>query len=232
MADALTLIKDAMQDLGVLGAGKTPTAGEQADCLRKLNTMLDSWSTSSILVPFRTQVVHTLNGSQSYTIGVGGDIDTARPTYIDSAFSSHQGIDYPLRVSRDRSEYDRIEDKNITGIPRFLYYEPSLPLGKLFIWYTGDASYELKLNTRGQLTQFPDTTTDVDIAPGYDMAISTNLGIRIAPMFEVSVSNELAIDARDSLAKIKRLNRQIPVMQFDRAIPSSNNDYNINTDGY
>ena len=63
MADAGTIIKDAMQDISVLGAGKSPTTNDNTDCLRKLNDMLDSWSTSTILVPFRTQVSHTLNGS-------------------------------------------------------------------------------------------------------------------------------------------------------------------------
>ncbi len=231
MADALTIIKDAMQDLGVLASGGTPTCNDQTDVLRKLNDMLDSWSTSSILVPFRTQISHVLTGAQSYTIGSGGDINTTRPTYIDSAYVNHQGIDYPVRVGRDRAEYDRIEDKSITGIPRIVYYEPSLPLGTLFIWYVGDASYTLKLNTRGQLTQFPDTSTDVDIAPGYKRAIVSNLAIEIAPMFEVSATAELVKKANESMAMIKRLNRQAPVMQYDSSIPTRNNNYNINSDG-
>jgi len=229
MADALTIIKDAMLDLAVLGSGKTPTTNEQTDCLRKLNDMLDSWSLSSILVPFRTQVSHTLTGAQSYTIGSGGDINTTRPTYIESAYVKHQIIDYPVRVIRDRAEYDRIEQKSIIGIPRVIYYEPSLPLGKVFIWYVGDASYTLYMNVRGQLAQFPDTSTDVDIAPGYKRAMSANLAIEIAPMFEVTVSQELVKKASESLSMIKRLNRQVPVMQYDTAIPSFNESYNINT---
>lgn len=228
MADAGTIIKDAMQDISVLGAGKSPTTNDNTDCLRKLNDMLDSWSTSTILVPFRTQVSHTLNGSESYTIGSSGDINTTRPTAIESAYVRHDGIDHPMRVSHDRSEYDRIHDKDITGFPSFLYYEPQVPLGKLFVWYTGDSSYTLYLNTRGQLTQFPDTSTAIDIASGYKRAITKNLSIEIAPMYEASVSNELATSAKDALSKIKRLNRQLPVMSYDAAI-SSRNQYNIET---
>ena len=226
MADAATLIKDAMQDLGVLGAGKSPTTNDETDCLRKLNAMIDSWSTSTILVPFRTQVSHTLDGSQSYTIGSGADINTTRPTAIESAYVTYNSNDYPVKVLTDRAEYDRITDKSITGVPRVIYYEPSLANGTIFVYYVGDSSHTLVLNTRGQLSSFPDTTTDVDIAPGYELAITTNLALRIAPLFEVSASRELVMDARESLSKIKRLNRQSPIMSYDAVIPTKQG-YNI-----
>ena len=230
MADAATLIKDAMQDLGVLGAGRTPNANDLTDCLRKLNSMLDSWATSSILVPFTTQISHTLDGSQSYTVGSGADINTTRPTYINSAFVNDGNDDYSVFVLRDRSAYDRITDKSLTGRPEVLYYEPSLPSGTLYVYYVGNASYTLYLNVRGQLTQFPDTSTDVDIAPGYNKAIYTNLAIEIAPMYEVTVSNELAKKAQESLAQIKRLNLPAPIMQYDPAMPGIRRGYNIETD--
>lgn len=227
MTSATTIITDSMQDLGVLGAGKSPTTTDLTDCLRKLNDMLDSWSIGSLLVPFRTQISHALDGSQSYTIGSGGDINTARPSLINTAYVSHSGSDSPVRVIRDRAEYDRIGSKDTIGPPSVVYYEPSVPLGVLYVYPVGDSSYTLKLNTRGKLTQFPDTTTDVDLAPGYNRAISKNLAIEIAPMFEVSASAELVLAAKESKSEIKRLNRQIPVMQYDTAITGSS--YNIET---
>lgn len=230
MADAATLIKDAMQDLGVLGAGRAPTSNDLTDCLRKLNAMLDSWSTSSILVPFSTQISHTLDGSQSYTIGSGADIDTTRPTYIKSAYVNDGSTDSDVFVLRSRAAYDRITDKSVTGTPEVLYYEPSLPSGTIYVYYVGDSSYTLYLNVRGQLTQFPDTSTDVDIAPGYNKAIYTNLALEIAPMYEVTASNELIKKAQESLAQIKRLNLPAPIMQYDPAMPGFSGRYNIETD--
>lgn len=227
MASATTLIKDALQDLGVLSAGQEPGANDLTDGRRKLNNMLASWSTSSILVPYRTQVSHVLDGSESYTIGSGGDINTTRPLKIVSAYTTHQVRDYPIHVCRDRAEYDSIYQKDITGIPRILYYEPEVPLGKIFIWYVGDASYTLFMNTQGQLASFSDDTTDVDLAPGYDLAIASNLAIVLAPMNETEISAELAKTAKDSLAQIKRLNRQEPVMNYDDAIPGGRGQYNI-----
>ena len=228
MTTALSLVTDAMQDLGVLKAGGTPSSANQTDCLRKLNSMLSLWSTSSLLVPFRTQVSHTLDGSQSYTIGSGATINTTRPTYIESAYVNDGSNDSNLEIYRERSRYDRIEDKDITGTPIILYYEPGVPNGTIYLYYVGDSSHTLYLNTRGQLTQFATISTDVDLAPGYDELIYSNLAINIAPMFEVSVSQELAKKARDSMTMVKRLNRQSPVMEYDPAIPSKSR-YNIET---
>jgi len=227
MAKAGDIITDAMQDIGVLSAGQEPTTDDYSTCLRRLNKLLELWSIDSLLVPFRTQISHALDGSESYTIGSGGDIDTTRPTFIESAYTVHNTRDYPLHVSRDRSEYDRIYDKSIIGVPRVLYYEPQIPLGRIFIWYVGDGTYTLKMSVRGTLTSFPDITTEVDLAPAYSLALEHNLAILIAPVFETSASAEVVNTAKDSLVKIGRLNRQAPKMQFARGIPGGRGLYNI-----
>jgi hypothetical protein len=229
MANAGDIIKDALQDLGKLSAGQSPSTEDNADALRRLNKILDLWSTTSLLIPFRTQVIHTLDGSESYTIGSGGDIDTTRPTTIESAFVTLQDSDYDLYVSRDRREYDAIFRKEIVGIPRFLYYEPEIPLGRVFIYYVGDATYTLTMSTRGVLTTFPDTTTEVFLAPGYESALEYNLAVACAPMYEMEPPASVVALSIDSTAKIKRLNRQSPVMEYGAGIPrGTNGRFNIN----
>lgn len=220
-------MKQAAQDIGVLGVGKSLSTADETDVLSRLNDMLDNWSTSSIMVPFRTQVSHTLDGSASYTIGAAGDIVATRPSYIDSAFiRDSSGDDCPIKVLRSRVTYDAIYDKDLGGDPECIYYEPTLANGTLFVWPVGDSGDTLYLNTRGQLTQFADATTDTDIAIGYKEAMVSNLAIRIAPMFEVSITQELAKTARESLSNIKRLNLQTPVMSVDNYIPTKSS-YNI-----
>jgi len=231
MDNAGSIITAAMQDIGSLYAGQEPSTDDYNVCLRRLNGLLEVWSIDSLLVPYRTQVSHTLDGSESYTIGSGGDIDTVRPTFIESAYVEHQSRDWPIHVSYDRSEYDRIYDKSIKGVPRFIYYEPEVPLGKIFIWYVGDITYTLKLSTRGMLTEFSDLTTDIDLAPAYSYALEYNLAIIIAPVFETSASQEVVMSAKTSLSKIKRLNRQAPKMVYPAGIPQGRGRYNINS-GY
>lgn len=231
MAKASDIIKDALQDLGVLRAGKSPGAADLTDGLRKLNTMLERWSLGTLMVPFSTQISHTLDGSESYTVGSGGDINTTRPTRVNHAYSTRGGIDYQVYVAHDRKEYDRIVKKDITGIPRMVYYEPTLPTGTLYVYYAGDASDTLVLDVQGQLTQFPDEdTTDVTLAPGYQECMYSNLALKLAPAYEVSASAELVKLARDSMTEIKRANLRKPVMRYDEAIPRGRHYYNIESD--
>lgn len=229
----LKLIKNAMFEVGALGVGKTPAAGHQTDVLARLNTMLDAFTIDSLMVPYRTQISHTLDGSESYSVGASGtpDINTTRPTFINSAYVRTNGIDYPLHVLSSRAAYDGISDKDVAGTPRVIYYEPTMDNGTLFVWPVGSASDTVYLSVRGALTQFADTTTEYELPPGYDLMLYTNLAINIAPMFEASVSAETAKIASESLAAIKRLNRQSPVMSYDYGIPMRGNYYDIAVDG-
>ena len=43
----------------------------------------------------------------------------------------------------------------------------------------------------------------------------------------MSVSQELALTAKDSKAMIKRINRQVPIMTIDPAIPNHGSGFNI-----
>lgn len=230
MATAANIIKDALQDLSVLRAGKDPSTNDYTDCLRRLNKLLELWSTQTLLVPYRTQISHALDGSESYTIGSGGDINTTRPSAIRSAFVTHQGDDSPVTVLRDRAAYDRIHHKDTTGFPRVVYYEPEIPLGRLFVWYTGDASYTLKLSAQGQLTEWPDKDTDVTLPPGYEQWIGKELAIEIAPMYETAASAEVIEGARQGKAMVRRANLTDPIMRYDCAIPGGSGKYDIEGD--
>lgn len=225
--DASTIVTTALRKLGVLSAGQSATSDDLTDGLASLNSMIESWSIDSLNVPFQTQVSHTLDGSQSYTIGSGGDINTTRPTFIASAFVKVSNINYPMTIIRDRSTWSGIYDRRITGIPEFIYYDAAYPLGTIEVWYVGDSTHTLYLNTRGQLEQFADTTTNIDLAPGYERALAFNLAIEIAPDYETEPSQLILKTAQESLTSIKRLNRENPIMSYDQAIPTRSRTYNI-----
>lgn len=224
---ATTIITTALKKIGALSAGQSATAADLSDGLASLNTMLESWSLDSLKVPFQTRISHTLDGSRSYTVGPGGDINTVRPTFIVSARVQVTRINYPMTVIRDRGTFDNIYDKRITGIPEFVYYDPSYPLGTLNVWYVGDSTHTLLLNTRGQLAQFPSPSLAIDLAPGYPRALEFNLAIEIAPDYETEPSALVIKTAQESLASIKRLNRENPLMSYDNAIPTRSRTYNI-----
>ena len=232
MANARSICTAALRKLGSLSLGETPEEAVLDDCLPALNAMLESWSLEALNAYYWKQETHTLDGSQTYTIGSGGDIDTTRPTSIVSAYVTYQGqYDWPVEVIRDRERFDSIVDKSIIGQPYALYYQPSLPLGVISLWLVGNADYVLTITSQTQLESFSTLDATVELPPGYERAFIYNLAIEIAPEEEQDPSAAVVKVAIESKANIKRINRESPEMTYDVAIPAKGNNFNINT-GY
>ena len=128
------LIKAALRKCGAIAAGETPTDAEMQDALIQLRAMLRQWSSKSTMVFFTTVVTHTLDGSESYTIGSGADINTTRPVQIKSAYIIEGGVDYPLRIigSAQYGEVSLISLSNIN--PAYLWYNPGYSQGTIYLF--------------------------------------------------------------------------------------------------
>src|ERR1017187_9802781 len=79
------LINSAFRKIGVIAAGELPNSDESADALISLNVMLESWSAEQVaiyqILNFQGLLVAT---QQAYTMGTGGNFNTARPIKIES----------------------------------------------------------------------------------------------------------------------------------------------------
>ena len=106
------LIRSSLRLIGAISSSEAPAADESIDALEALNMMLNSWGAVRFLSKNTPTITHTLNGSTSYTIGSGGDIDTIRPSAIFTAYYTLGGLDYPLQVL-DYKTYSEIGTKNI-----------------------------------------------------------------------------------------------------------------------
>ena len=112
---------------------ETPDADESGDALEALNLMLGSWGASRFLSASTGKVTKTMTGASSYTIGVGGDIDTTRPTAIYNAHWTLGGQDYPLSFL-DYSDYQDIGIKTIGSIPEYIVLKPDNPLSTIYLF--------------------------------------------------------------------------------------------------
>lgn len=231
MATAQQIIEDALADIGAVDPIEPLTANESAHGLRKLNEMLESWSTESLAVyQILQENFPTVAGTASYTIGSGATWNTTRPLRIESAFIRHSGIDYPLDVVL-REVYDAISAKTTQGRPELLYYEPSVANGVVYPYGVPDAVYTVFLNSYKQLQSFAALTTTVVLPTGYILAIKSNLSLHLAPGYNKTPSDELKNIARDSLAAIKRLNARTPKLGLAHVAFGSNggSGFSINT---
>ena len=73
MTQPIDIITRAMKDIGAVAAGEVPTADEAQDGLDMLNDMIDQWSTESMMVFYRTEMVfNTVQNTVQYTLGPCG----------------------------------------------------------------------------------------------------------------------------------------------------------------
>jgi hypothetical protein len=234
MTTATDIINQSLRLLGVLAtdSSETTTAGEAADCLLRMNDMLDSWSTENIATYVRlTQSFPLVAGTSSYTIGPTGTIVATRPmTILPTPYvRDFNGNDYPL-VILNNEEWDRIGTKyNVNAdIPDAIHYDPGYPNGTMIIWPQPTIAYTLFFECDAQLATLAVLSTPIVFPPGYQRAITYNLALEIHGMFpERDLPPSVVQIARDSKANIKRINQQSMDVRFDPALRQRNPTYNI-----
>lgn len=207
---AESIIRRAMRLLNVLAAGETPGANEKTDALDAMNSMLDAWRNESLMVYALRDEALMLTGAASYTIGDGGDLNTARPVKIETAFYRANGFDYPVRIA-DALAWARIASKSTSsGVPDWLYYAPDYPAGHLYM-NPNPPNGELHLVTWTPLTSFA-ASDPVALPPGYQEAITFQLASRLAIEYGKAVPVEVAAIGSAAKKDIKRVNFRVPHM--------------------
>lgn len=213
------LIRGAMRLIGAVDPGEELTASEASDGLEMLNEMLESWSNESLSVYQILQENFALSsGTASYTIGSGGTFNTTRPLDVLSGFIRDSGTDYPLRILT-REEYNQIQVKTTQYQPEYLYYEPSVATGRIYLYGVPAKAYAvtdgLYIDSRKQLQSFTALTTSIVLPVGYKRAIRYNLALEIAPEYNRPVPEAVVAIARESKANLKRLNSRTPKLSLD-----------------
>ena len=144
-----------------------------------------------------------------------------RPLRINSAFVRVSSLDYqvaPLNIE----QYELVGFKTLQGPwPRYLYYQPSSPVGNLTVWPV-PGSGEMHLFAETVLGQFSSLSDTVTLPQGCNMAIRWNLAELLLPDYgrtDAGLAQMVMKNAADSRAWIKRTNMQPPpVAQYPDAL--------------
>lgn len=235
MTTAVDLITLALKDIGALGVGQSISAEDTADALATLNMMLDAWQIERLMVYHLVDTAHQANGSVSYTVGLGGDFNVARPIKINAAYarlaSSGAGsaVDYRISMIDAREDYARISLKTLNSFPEYAFYDSAFPLGNLFLYPVPNSSYELHIVTMDVLPQFPTAATTINLPPGYKAAIRYNLAVWIAGSYQIDAPPSIQKLAASTKRSVKRANVQIPQITMPRGLMTKSR-YNIFSD--
>jgi hypothetical protein len=232
MTTAIDIITSALKLTGEYGAGETVSNDDAQDGLTALNDMLDSWWNDRLAVfEIKKENFPLVSAQQSYTIGTGGDFNTTRPVKIVDAFvRDSAGIDHKVTVLDSVQQYNRLSNKTTeTEIPYYLYYDSAYPLGKIFLYPVPSSTYDLFLFSWKQIQSFPTLTTQVQLPPGYEMAMKFNLGKILNTLFSGAMTQDAKELAIESLARIKRTNKKPIVAKMDYMTEGGRYDFTGDT---
>lgn len=207
MATVRDLISGSLRLIQAIATGETPTASELADGLLVLNDMLGNWSTESLLINNRVREVFPLTAGQAaYTMGTGGNFNSARPNEIEEVKLLQDSVETPVEIINLQQWSEIALKTNQTTMPTKVYPEMSYPLLTLNFWPVPSVANSAVIYSRKSLSAFASVNDTFDLPPGYAKAIRYNLAIELAPEYGKQASAEVIAGASDGLANIRRAN--------------------------
>ena len=214
------IITEALELLGAISFGETPSANEITSCARTLNLMIKAWNGQGIHLWTETEMEQALVvDTNSYTL-------SPRPLHIKQVrFRNSDNIDWPIRID-GRSDFMQITNKTTPGKISRVYYDPQLGTNnKLYVWPTpDDATDTLQITYIRSLEDFDASSDDADFPSEWLEAISTNLAIRIAPKYGKVLSKvnpDLISLAQQSLIEMQLWDTESAKI---RIVPETNYD--------
>lgn len=211
---ARAVIQGALKLLTVLDPLETVEPQDAEDGLEVLNDMIDQWALAELNLFASTNITGSFAGV-SATVGPSGVINATRPQQINHAFYTSGGQDLELDVMRNRASYDRINEKLLAGVPERVFYEPTSPLGTLYVWPVPPGVTSYTLNVDLLFTQFADLDTQYQLPPGYRTALKTLLCEPLAPVYSKPINPDLKHMITMSRRMLKRSNVVVPELTLE-----------------
>lgn len=235
---ALQIMTDSYMQMKVYAPGVTINSADSALGLRVMNKLLDEWSNDTLAcIANVEQTFPLVYGQNQYTIGIGGDINLTRPLTINTGMGAAYLVDtnnnrYPVNVV-EQDQWNCLGLlTELSQLPDTLFYDPQYPLGIFNVFPTPSIDYIMHVDSRLQLANLSNLTTQFSLPPGYMEAISNNLTIKLWPYFKSGEPTAILMKlAAESKAAIKRTNiRQSPAVYDTAIISKAGGVYNIYSD--
>lgn len=176
-------------------------------------------STGTNTVTMSANATQTVSAAETITYTTPGNFAIPRPLRITNAFtritaSGTTALDYPIEIiNRDR--WSNIGLKSLPGPwPLVLYYDPTYPLGTIYLYPNPSQAGILHLWTDTILSDFTSLTQAINLPQGFARALKKNLALELAPEYGKSAGALLVKQAAESKAAIRSLNLDPVVMAF------------------
>jgi hypothetical protein len=211
---ALDLINSALRLLGVQAAGETLPISDANDCLVTLQQMIDAWNADRLAIFTTTSNDFPfVLGTQSYTLGPGGNFDIERPARIDGMSAilltnPSNPVEVPIYMCSVDYWQVEIPVKVVnSSFPQVCYDDGNFPLRTLNFWPI--PQYEqnsVRIYSWQPLTSPGALNAAITFPQAYSEALRFNLAVRLAPEYGAQLSPVIQAIAVSSLAAIKTMN--------------------------
>lgn len=221
MPTPLDIINLSLFDAGVVGTGQSASAQDINMGFTRLNYMLSEWQRKRWFIWHLLDLAVVSNGSTSYTVGPGGNINLAqRPDRLEGAYLRQLvaappfQVDFPIQILEAREDYAKISLKQLTSFTRYMFYDAAYPTGVLYPWPLPNATiYELHILVKELLSQFTSLTQTFNLPLEYENAIHWNLVDRFVAAYQVPLDpdqrRKITLLAKEALNTIRKANTQI-----------------------
>lgn len=175
------IITEALELLGVLGEGQSPTANQLTSCAMTLNMMVKYWQSQGLnIYALANQTVDLVADTASYTLN-------PRPMAISNALRRDaNGNDIPLDILT-RNDYLALTDKDSSGAPVSIYYDHQVGTdNKMYIWpVPSNTDYDIIVYYQRTLEDFDAAADDADFPQEWYLPLAYNLATLLAPKYGV-----------------------------------------------
>lgn len=224
------IVSDAFALLNVFLPGESVPASDGQFARRQLNDLLSEWGQRTLFIPTiareRFDLVADQGGPDNpYTIGLGGDFDTERPSNQNSITGANliltatsPEVRVPLGIYTDAA-YDANQIPGLSNSqPTGLYYNPTYQddLGSIFLWPVPDiATNDLELFLQKPLAQFATLSATYYVPDGAPKALKYALADLLQTPYGRALSPAAQRIAISSVGTMKRSNLKMSDLAND-----------------
>ena len=189
-----SIIAAAMRKCGVLAKGASPDAEDLTNGMQALNSLVSLFQTEGMPLWKRTQYSLSLvDGTNSYTIGVGQTTNTAFPLKIHSALIRDSSGSAQEVIQLDRTAFNLLNTSS-EGKPVQFTYQPFINYGVVKVWPTPDASYTMELTYTKPVDGYTSASETPDFPQEWQNALIYGLAVLLAPEYGVPLNDRSVLE--------------------------------------
>lgn len=192
----IELIKDALVMVGGIEDEGTPSAEQYSYSKRILNRMVKAWSVRGLKAwKWEEAELQLVPGINQYFIGPAGDLVINRPLEVANP---RRVVDLDNEVEiriESRSVFMNQPSKDSEGKAVYIYYDPQMTQGELWVWPTPDDIDTLKFSYKSYIDDFDNLSDTSGFPVEWEEAIVYGLALRLIPKYEVKGEDAARITA-------------------------------------